>query len=79
MPSLLHDVVDVDRMLGVIPVSNTRRWLASCAVIEQLNPAVLVPGNGSRTHLELEREQGAPSWTSRSSAPVVPTAGTPSR
>jgi len=43
------DVVYVDRMLGVLPVSNTKRWLDTFAVIEQLNPAVLVPGHGSVT------------------------------
>jgi glyoxylase-like metal-dependent hydrolase (beta-lactamase superfamily II) len=43
------DVVYVDRMLGVLPVSNTRRWLDTFAVIEQLNPQVLVPGHGSVT------------------------------
>lgn len=45
------DVVYVDRMLGVIPVSNTKQWLATFAVIEQLNPAVLVPGHGRVTNL----------------------------
>ena len=40
------DVVYVDRMLGVIPVSNTRRWLDSFAAIEPLQPRVLVPGHG---------------------------------
>jgi glyoxylase-like metal-dependent hydrolase (beta-lactamase superfamily II) len=45
------DVVYVDRMLGVIPVSNTRNWLATFAVIEQLKPAVLVPGHGRVTNL----------------------------
>jgi glyoxylase-like metal-dependent hydrolase (beta-lactamase superfamily II) len=43
------DVVYVDRMLGVIPVSSTKQWLATFAVIEQLNPAVLVPGHGRVT------------------------------
>jgi glyoxylase-like metal-dependent hydrolase (beta-lactamase superfamily II) len=43
------DVVFVDRMLGVLPVSNTRRWLDTFAVIEQLQPRVLVPGHGSVT------------------------------
>jgi glyoxylase-like metal-dependent hydrolase (beta-lactamase superfamily II) len=43
------DVVYVDRMLGVLPVSNTRRWLETFAVIEQLNPKVIVPGHGSVT------------------------------
>jgi glyoxylase-like metal-dependent hydrolase (beta-lactamase superfamily II) len=43
------DVVYVERMLGVLPVSNTRRWLDTFAVIEQLNPQVLVPGHGAVT------------------------------
>ena len=43
------DVVFVDRMLGVLPVSNTRHWLDTFAVIEQLQPRVLVPGHGSVT------------------------------
>jgi hypothetical protein len=64
-------------MQGVLPVSKTLRWLATFAVIEQLNPQVLVPshgsvtnlatakadnraellpGNASRTYLEIERE-----------------------
>jgi glyoxylase-like metal-dependent hydrolase (beta-lactamase superfamily II) len=43
------DVVYVDRMLGVLPVSHTKHWLASFAVIEQLNPKVLVPGHGDVT------------------------------
>ena len=45
------DVVYVDRMLGVIPVSNTKQWLATFSVIEQLKPAVLVPGHGRVTNL----------------------------
>lgn len=45
------DVVYVDRMLGVIPVSSTRHWLATFAVIEQLGPVVLVPGHGRPTTL----------------------------
>jgi glyoxylase-like metal-dependent hydrolase (beta-lactamase superfamily II) len=43
------DVVFVDRMLGVLPVSNSRHWLDTFAVIEQLNPQALVPGHGSVT------------------------------
>ena len=43
------DVVYVDRLLGVIPVSNTRRWLDTFAVIEQLRPVALVPGHGRVT------------------------------
>jgi glyoxylase-like metal-dependent hydrolase (beta-lactamase superfamily II) len=49
------DVVYVDRMLGVIPVSNTRRWLDTFAVIEQLQPQVLVPGHGRITDLATAR------------------------
>lgn len=45
------DVVYVDRLLGVLPVSHTRRWLATFAVIEQLQPGVLVPGHGRVTRL----------------------------
>jgi glyoxylase-like metal-dependent hydrolase (beta-lactamase superfamily II) len=45
------NVVYVDRMLGVIPVSNTRQWLETFAVIEQLNPALLVPGHGRVANL----------------------------
>jgi glyoxylase-like metal-dependent hydrolase (beta-lactamase superfamily II) len=43
------DVVYVDRLLGVIPVSSTKQWLATFAVIEPLSPAVLVPGHGRVT------------------------------
>jgi hypothetical protein len=45
------DVVYVDRLLGVIPVSSTKQWLATFEVIEQLNPAVLVPGHGRVANL----------------------------
>lgn len=43
------DVVYVDRMLGVLPVSRTARWLDTFAVIEQIAPAIIVPGHGSIT------------------------------
>lgn len=49
------DVVYVERLLGVIPVSNTRRWLETFAVIEQLNPKVIVPGHGKVTDLATAR------------------------
>ena len=45
------DVVYVDRMLGVLPVSSTRHWLDTFAVVEQLRPQVLVPGHGSVTNV----------------------------
>ncbi|MCC7218237.1 MAG: MBL fold metallo-hydrolase [Burkholderiales bacterium] len=49
------DVVYVDRMLGVIPVSNTRNWLDTFAVIETLAPAHIVPGHGRVTDLATAR------------------------
>ena len=49
------DIVYVDRMLGVIPVSNTRTWLAAFQVVEDLNPAVIIPGHGQVTKLTQAR------------------------
>ncbi|MBK6853658.1 MAG: MBL fold metallo-hydrolase [Burkholderiales bacterium] len=40
------DVVYVDRLLGVIPVSQTKPWLATFAEIERLAPTRIVPGHG---------------------------------
>lgn len=40
------DLVYVDRLLGVIPVSNTRNWLASFEAVEKLAPKQIVPGHG---------------------------------
>jgi glyoxylase-like metal-dependent hydrolase (beta-lactamase superfamily II) len=45
------DVVYVDRLLGVLPFSNTRNWLTTFAVIEQLTPRIIVPGHGKVTDL----------------------------
>ena len=45
------DIVYVDRMLAVLPVSNTRAWLASFKVIEDLRPQTIVPGHGAVTGL----------------------------
>lgn len=49
------DVVYVDRLLGVIPVSNTRNWLATFTVIEQLNHPTIVTGHGKVTNLATAR------------------------
>ena len=49
------DVVYVNRMLGVLPVSQTKKWLETFAVIEQLNPKVLVPGHGDVTDVATAR------------------------
>lgn len=40
------DLVFVDRLLGVLPFSRVGDWLASLAAIEQLAPAIVVPGHG---------------------------------
>lgn len=49
------DIVYVDRLLGVIPVSHTGRWLESFAALEALNPRVIVPGHGRVTDLATAR------------------------
>ncbi|MDP2020578.1 MAG: MBL fold metallo-hydrolase [Hydrogenophaga sp.] len=45
------DVVYVDRILGLHPVSKTKTWVASFEALEALNPKVVVPGHGSMTTL----------------------------
>jgi glyoxylase-like metal-dependent hydrolase (beta-lactamase superfamily II) len=51
------DVVYVERMLGVIPVSNTRQWIEAFDALAQWNPKVIVPGHGSVTDLAAARSQ----------------------
>lgn len=46
------DVIYVDRLLGVIPVSQTKAWLATFAEIERLAPEHVVPGHGRVTDLK---------------------------
>ena len=45
------DVVYVDRLLGVLPFSQTKPWLATFAEIERLAPVRVVPGHGRVTDL----------------------------
>ena len=40
------DLVYVDRLLGVLPFSNSRNWLASFEEMEKLKPGKIVPGHG---------------------------------
>ena len=47
------DVVYVDRLLGVIPVSRTLPWLATFTEIERLAPARIVRGHGRVTDLAM--------------------------
>ncbi len=45
------DVVYVDRVLGMHPVSRTKNWVESFAVMDELKPKIIVPGHGSVTNL----------------------------
>ena len=51
------DVVYVDRMLGVLPVSRTGAWLATFDEIERLAPDHIVPGHGRVTRLPQARAE----------------------
>lgn len=51
------DVVYVDRLLSVIPVSNTRNWLASFEALEKLQPKIIVPGHGKICDLTKARKE----------------------
>lgn len=51
------DIVYVDRLLGVIPVSHTGRWLQSFAALEALQPARIVPGHGEVCELPQAQAQ----------------------
>lgn len=51
------DIVYVDRLLAVLPVSSTRAWLEAFAVLEQLAPQRIVPGHGRITDLAVARSE----------------------
>lgn len=51
------DVVYVDRVLGLHPVSNTKNWLASFELLEFLQPLVVVPGHGAVTTLDKAQKE----------------------
>ncbi|MDM7942362.1 MAG: MBL fold metallo-hydrolase [Hydrogenophaga sp.] len=54
------DVVYVDRILGLHPVSMTRTWVQSFEALEALNPKVVVPGHGNVTTLaQAQKDTGA--------------------
>lgn len=40
------DLIYVDRLLGILPFSNSKDWLASFEEAEKLKPKVIVPGHG---------------------------------
>ena len=51
------DLVYVDRLLSVIPVSNTAAWVAGLEEIAALSPRRIVPGHGRVTDLATATEQ----------------------
>jgi len=53
------DVVYVDRILGLHPVSKTKNWLSSFEALQALQPRVVVPGHGQVTDLaQAQRDTG---------------------
>lgn len=53
------DIVYVDRLLGVLPVSSTRAWLETFEGLAQWVPMRIVPGHGRVTDLATARAQTA--------------------
>lgn len=51
------DLVYVDRLLGVLPFSNSRNWLASFEEMEKLKPGKIVPGHGRVCDLDQARRE----------------------
>jgi len=49
------DIVYVERMLGVMPHSNSRSWIEAFEALAALEPAVVVPGHGAPTDLARAR------------------------
>ncbi len=51
------DIVYLDRLLGVLPVSNLRRWLDSFDALAALQPRIIVPGHGSPAGLSKAKKE----------------------
>ena len=51
------DIVYVDRLLAVLPVSSTKAWLDAFAALEPLAPKHIVPGHGRVTDMATARAQ----------------------
>ena len=49
------DHIYVDRLLGILPVSNAQTWLEAFSQLEALAPAVIVPGHGRVSDLARAR------------------------
>ncbi|OGI38317.1 MAG: hypothetical protein A2140_09545 [Candidatus Muproteobacteria bacterium RBG_16_62_13] len=43
------DIIYTERMLAVIPLSNSGKWVTACDRLLALNPAIVVPGHGRPT------------------------------
>jgi glyoxylase-like metal-dependent hydrolase (beta-lactamase superfamily II) len=53
------DIVFVDRLLGVLPFSNTSGWLTSFEEIAKLQPKLIVPGHGEVCDLAKAKRETA--------------------
>ncbi len=51
------DLVYVDRLLGILPFSNSKDWLASFEAIEKLKPKTIIPGHGKVCDLQKAQQQ----------------------
>ncbi len=49
------DIVFVERLLGVLPRSNAKSWIAAFEAMAALNPAHVVPGHGHATGMQQAR------------------------
>jgi len=51
------DLIYVDRLLGVLPVSSATGWLASFEMMEKLKPMTIIPGHGQVSDLAKARRE----------------------
>ena len=51
------DHIYVDRLLGILPISNSKDWLASFEAIEKLKPKTIIPGHGKVCDLQKAQQQ----------------------
>jgi len=51
------DIIYVDRMLAVIPISNTAGWIEAFDAAVSLSPKVIVPGHGKPTDIANAKRQ----------------------
>ncbi|MFA6901466.1 MAG: MBL fold metallo-hydrolase [Gallionellaceae bacterium] len=51
------DQIYVDRLLSILPFSNSKDWLASFEAIEKLKPKTIIPGHGKVSDLQKAQQQ----------------------